>query len=273
MAETGSVVADRAGFCISTGVFAGPIDLLLHLVKQNELPIERVSLAEVCEQYLLHVEKMKDMDLEVAAEYLVIAATLLSIKASVLLNEPVELVMDEEGNLIDPHEELLRRLREAQVYREGAFELGCRSVLGMDVFSPPSALGAYEAPPVVLKDHDALLLGKAFRLLLEKTGSTAQMMHISFDSVSVVQRMMDTLASLRRCGGRASFWDLVPSPRDRGALIVSLISLLELCKRAIIGVEQAAEDKIVITLRDSTSERFSDELISSVTDESKVANQ
>ncbi|RIL11386.1 MAG: segregation/condensation protein A, partial [Proteobacteria bacterium] len=100
-------------FEVKLDVFDGPIDLLLHLVKQNELPIEKVSLAKVASQYLECLEKMRYFDLDVAGEYLVIAATLVSIKSSILLNQPVELVEDEEGNLVDPHEELLNRLREA----------------------------------------------------------------------------------------------------------------------------------------------------------------
>ncbi|NMC63810.1 MAG: segregation/condensation protein A, partial [SAR324 cluster bacterium] len=81
-------------FNVSLPLFDGPIDLLLHLVKTNELPISKVSLAEVAEQYMQCLELMKSLDLDVAGEYLVIAATLLAIKSSFLLNEPVELVMD-----------------------------------------------------------------------------------------------------------------------------------------------------------------------------------
>ena len=127
-------------FEVELELFNGPIDLLLHLVKSNELPIEKISLAQVTEQYLHVIRNVEQFDLEIAGEYLVIAATLLSIKSSYLLNEPVQLVEDADGNLIDPHEELLYRLREAQVYKEGAEMLGGLDLLGVHVFSPPSRL-------------------------------------------------------------------------------------------------------------------------------------
>ncbi len=82
-------------FEVQVDLFKGPIDLLLHLVKQKELPLEEISLAEVADQYMHCLEQMRRFDLEIAGEYLVIAATLLSIKSSHLLNEPVELVEDD----------------------------------------------------------------------------------------------------------------------------------------------------------------------------------
>jgi segregation and condensation protein A len=85
-------------FEVKLELFDGPLDLLLHLVKKKELPIEKVSLSEVTGQYLECIKSLRYYDVEVAAEYLVIAATLLSVKASVLLNEPVELVPDENGD-------------------------------------------------------------------------------------------------------------------------------------------------------------------------------
>jgi segregation and condensation protein A len=94
-------------FEVNLELFDGPLDLLLHLIKKRELPIEKVSLAEVTGQYLECIKSLRYYDVEVAAEYLVIAATMLSVKASVLLNDPVELVPDENGEMIDPHEVLL----------------------------------------------------------------------------------------------------------------------------------------------------------------------
>ena len=110
--ESASFTAVPQFFSVQTPLFDGPIDLLLHLVKTNELPITKLSLAEVAEQYMQCLDMMRSLDLEIAGEYLVIAATLLSIKSSVLLDEPVEMVPDEEGNLYDPYEALLEQLGE-----------------------------------------------------------------------------------------------------------------------------------------------------------------
>ena len=147
MSTNGEKQFEAAPFQVQLELFDGPIDLLLHLVKKNELAIERIALAKVATQYMECVERMRSMNLDMVAEYLVIAATLLSVKSSVLLNEPVELVVDEEGNLVDPHKVLLERLREAQVYREGASSLAQRKLLGQDVFSGPSHLKRVPAPP------------------------------------------------------------------------------------------------------------------------------
>ncbi len=236
-------------FEVKLDLFDGPIDLLLHLVKQRELPIEKVSLAVVANQYLSCIEQLKRFDLEIAGEYLVIAATLLSIKSSVLLGEPANLVEDEEGNLVDPHQELLRRLREAEVYKEGAFQLSTRALLGHDVFQGPNLLKHFEAPGEVFVDHSPMLLAKAFRKLLENAGPELTF-NISYDPVSIVQRMMDVLAVLKQAASPMAFYKLVPDVTNRGSIISTFIALLELCKRQVIEVSQDGHgQEILINLQ------------------------
>ena len=238
-------------FEVRLDMFCGPIDLLLHLVKQNELSIEKVSLAQVTSQYLDCIEKMRQFDLDVAGEYLVIASTLVSIKSSLLLNEPVQLVEDEEGNLVDPHEELLRRLREAEVYRHGASSLGQRAILGLDVFAGPGTLNGVDAPPPRYKPHDSILLGVAFKKLLEKAGNQ-QMMTISIEQVSVVDRMMSIIGQLEKRSEPVPFYELVSDRSSRMSIIASFVALLELCKRQVIVVKQEGfEGEIVIALSSS----------------------
>ncbi len=224
-------------FKVKLDFFDGPVDLLLHLVKQNELPIEKVALAEVANQYLECVEAMRLIDLDIAGEYLVIAATLLSIKAAVLLNEPVELVPDEDGNLIDPHDELLRRLREAEIYREGASFLSKRGCLGLEVFAPPARLADFPTPEPELREHDPLLLGQAFRKLLERVDKNSACYQIEFEPVSIVERMMSIIDTLKQARQAVPFTQLIPKI-TRSAILSSFIALLELCKRQVIRVVQ-----------------------------------
>ena len=227
-------------FSVKVELFDGPIDLLLHLVKSRELPIEKLSLAQVAAQYLECIENIRHVDLEVAGEYLVIAATLISIKAAVLLNEPVELVADEEGNLINPHDELLLRLREAEVYKQGAELLLKRDYLGIDVFSPPSALKHLPAASAgALLPHNPMLLGKAFRKLLEKVDASSSLYTVMVESVSVIERMVQILDFLGAAGGPVEFERLIPNLNNRGVLIASFVALLELCKRQAIYVSQS----------------------------------
>ena len=224
-------------FEVQLDLFNGPIDLLLHLVKQRELPIEKLSLAAITDQYLHCIESATEFDLEIAGEYLVIAATLLSIKASILLNEPVELVADDDGNLVDPHEELLRRLREAQIYKDGAGHLGRNPMLGIDVFAAPSSLSQFEDGEIKFVEHDPMLLGRAFKKLLEQSGQ-ASLLTISVDSVSIVERMMKILDILKLNPAGVVFYKLIPDITSRGSIISSFIAMLELCKRQAIRVRQ-----------------------------------
>lgn len=253
-------------FEVRLDLFDGPIDLLLHLVKQRELAIEKVALAEVANQYMLCLEQMRNFDLEVAGEYLVIAATLLSIKSSVLLNEPVELIEDSDGNLFDPHQELLRRLREAEIYKDGAEHLSERSVLGIDVFAPPSSLKRVKAAAVKYKNHDPMLLGKAFQKLLEGTKEEPEMA-ITMEAVSIVERMMGVLNQLRAIGGSELFYKLVPDLTSRAAIIGTFVALLELCKRQIIAVRQEIETEQIYI--DLIAEEVESESLTSEFDQSE----
>ncbi len=238
MSESSSTEEYAHFFEVRLDLFDGPIDLLLHLVKSRELPIEELSLAQVTGQYFACIEAARYYDLEVAAEYLVIAATLLSIKSSVLLNQPVELIEDEEGNLVDPHQELLRRLREHEVYKQGAFQLSCRKLLGVDVFSPPSLLKAIEPPPARFKPHDAILLGMAFKKLLDKVPAGRVGIEIQVDSVTIVERMMSMVDRLREKKGALSFASLVEDLTSRASIVSAFIALLELMKRQAVVVRQ-----------------------------------
>lgn len=246
-------------FEVSLEQFSGPIDLLLHLVKSHELPIEKLSLANVTAQYLQCLERMRRFDLDIAGEYLLIAATLLSIKSSVLLDEPAEMVIDEEGNVIDPHEELLRRLKEAEVFKRGAVMLEECGQLGIDVFAPPSGLKSVQGPPPSYKDHDPLLLCQAFQGVLKGAGDGDEYHYtVTLEAVSIVDRMMAVLDLLRSADKPVVFYRLIPDITSKGAIIGTFISLLELCKRQIISVHQSDEsEEIMVAL---SSERSAEEL-------------
>jgi len=226
-------------FEVDLDLFHGPIDLLLHLVKRHELPLEKVSLAEVAGQYLHCLEQMRQFDLEIAGEYLVIAATLLSIKSGLLLGEPVEVVTDEDGNILDPHDELLARLREAAVYKEGAQALSGRGLLEIEVFAPHSHLKGVKTPEAPFKDHDPMLLGVAFRKVLASIGDQEESVYsVQLEGVSIVDRMMGVLDQLKKAGRGVSFKALVPDLTSRGSLLATFLALLELCKRQAINVVQ-----------------------------------
>src|SRR5450631_104896 len=119
-------------YSVHLDAFDGPLDLLLHLIKKNEVDVCDIPIAVITRQYLDYIKLMKELNLEVAGDFLVMAATLLQIKSRMLLpvDEPEE--SDEEEG--DPRAELIRRLMEYQQYKEAGMVIGARALLGREVF-------------------------------------------------------------------------------------------------------------------------------------------
>ncbi len=242
---------DRSAFVLEMQSFEGPIDLLLHLVKKRELELNKLSLAQVCEQYLGYISLAKELDLDLASEYLVIAATLVSIKSNIILNNPVEFVEDEDGNFVDLHEELLRMLREAEVYKQAVSLISnSKKILGDDVFPPISALDEFDAPEEGFMDHDSYLLVKAFRQALSriKDHKTYQ---IVLESVSIVERMSLVLSFLEKTP-KVNFQDILGESYTKSQLVGTFLALLELSKRQVIRVSQT-DDTITLMLAGSAT--------------------
>ena len=242
-------------FEVRLELFDGPLDLLLHLVKKRELPIEKVSLAEVTEQYLECIKALRYYDVEVAAEYLVIAATMLSVKASVLLNDPVELIPDENGELVDPHEVLVKRLQELEAFRSAAANLGSRPVLGHDVFAPPVKVKKIDPALIPIADHQSELLVQAFQSVLSRLGEKSATYSIVIDTISVVERMRTVVDSLKTYGGSGTFADLVGPNADRMTAIGVFVAVLELCRRSMVSVvQEGVNTEIKISLASNDDE-------------------
>ncbi len=127
---------------VALDVFEGPLDLLLHLVKKHELSILDIPIAFVTEKYLEYLDAMAGLDIDVAGEYLLMAATLCHIKSRELLPSPEPLEEEaenldgEEQEIADPRADLIKRLLEYQKYKEAADQLGQRPVVGRNVWSP-----------------------------------------------------------------------------------------------------------------------------------------
>ena len=144
---------------VKVQLFEGPLDLLLHLIKKNDLDIYDIPIAKITEQYIEYLEFMKVLNLQFAGEYLVIAAELSLIKSKMLLPKPV---IEEEEE--DPRAELIRRLIEYQVYKDAATDLVGRDVLGRDVFKREYIDNSYEQDEEVeLIPVDLWSLIEAFR--------------------------------------------------------------------------------------------------------------
>jgi segregation and condensation protein A len=214
--------------------FSGPLDLLLHLIKSNEMDIYDIRIVEITEQYLDVIEQMKQLDLDIAGEFLLMAATLIHIKSRMLLpaSEDIE---EEEG--IDPREELIKRLLEYQRYKEAAEHFHQLPQLERDVFS------SYFKAKDLLDDEDdsqivvgVYQLAEAFYNLLKE--KPVEVFHeVVQESLSVatyIEQIVERLRHKKRQSLKGFF--LADSSRDE--VIVTFLAMLELVKMGMINVEQ-----------------------------------
>lgn len=229
-----------SSYRVHLDVFEGPLDLLLHLVKKNEVPISDVPTSLITEQYMEYLELMESLSLDVAGEYLVMAATLLLIKSRALLPPDAE---DEEPEADDPRVDLIRQLQEYQRYQEAALALAERPLLNRDVFArEPLKLVVPDDPAVQpppggppLKVNVWQLID-AMRKVLER--ARPEPVHeVHSEPVSLVDRTRVLLAALGRSRSLA-FEELFSAASTRLQIIVTFLALLELMKLGAIKVSQ-----------------------------------
>ena len=218
-------------------VFEGPLDLLLHLIKREEVDVYDIPVARITDQYLRFVELMQDMNLDVAGEYLVMAATLMHLKSRLLL-PPSETDADEPEE--DPRTELVQQLLEYQRYREAALALGSRPVLLRDVFRrEPDVPVRDEGEGVRLRDISLADLLEAFRDVLERAAreSFHEILH---EEISIAE-CVDVIVRRLEMDGSLRFRDLFAGSPSRRRLVATFLALLELVKAQAIRACQEEE--------------------------------
>lgn len=212
--------------------FEGPLDVLLHLIRSQELDVFDIPLAMITRQYLDILEAQDDPDLEVAGDYLVMASTLMQLKSRMLLPRPE---IDDEGNAIDPRAELAAQLIAYEQYRMLAEELNERPRLGRDVFVRSIFPEADEVDrPLPDGDLDALLL--AFRAVLKRVGGAVR--HQIFSETMSVRERMTTVLERLRAGGM-QLDELLAGEPGREALVTTVLAILELWRQQTITVIQS----------------------------------
>jgi segregation and condensation protein A len=214
-------------------IYEGPLDLLLHLLKRAELDPHDVTASVITEQYLAYLELLDQLNLDVAGEYLVMAATLLLIKSFSMLPHP-ELADAEEAE--DLKRDLVARLLEYQRYREAAEKLGERAILGRDVFAAPGE-------PVPDADSDAPRFTVSIFDLVEAMGAVLKRIAdatprgIVLRDIPVAECIPRILAALDG-GRRIEFAALFGDLHDRPIVIATFMALLELIRRGEIAASQ-----------------------------------
>ena len=227
--------ADVDNYDIQLENFEGPLDLLLHLIKKNEMDINDIPMAAITEQYLSILDAMKTLNLDLAGEFLLMAASLLYIKSKLLLPKIVEEELEEEEE--DPRAELVRRLLEYQKYKEVSLTLDRKPQLGRDIFArvapEPEVLEEAEAGFAAVGLFDLLA---ALKEVLKE--NPEQLVHeVNMEQLSVKDRINAILSSLQ---GKESiaFVDLFSGGLKRDEVIVTFLALLELVKLRMVRFMQ-----------------------------------
>jgi segregation and condensation protein A len=217
--------------------FEGPLDLLLHLIEQHELDIRDIPIAFVARKYVEYITLMEELNIDIASEYLVMAATLTHIKSKMLLPVPPADQEDDDELGLDPRGELVRRLLEYQKYKQAAEQLGGGDVLGRDVFVRGLPAPSVEGP-APLAGISLFKLLDAFQSVLSR--ATTKVDHeIDFERFSITDRI-NQLVDLLQLHKKLTFEQLFEGASSRADLIVTFLALLEMTRLRMTRLEQEA---------------------------------
>jgi segregation and condensation protein A len=219
---------------VALDVYNGPLDLLLYLIRREEIDIHDIPIAQITEQYLAYVELLRRLDPEVVSEFLVLAATLMEIKSRMLLPRPP---LEEEEDIVDPRLELVRQLLEYKRYKDVARHL--------DDAAEERAL-KYERSPVApppdsdekdLESIDIWDLFDAFNKLLEQTGRREAVHEVGIDDTPIALHAEDITDSIQRSGGSQKFEEIFLG-RSKAEMIGLFLALLELIRQRRVRASQ-----------------------------------
>ena len=214
-------------------IFEGPLDLLLHLIKKNEVSITDIPIATITEQYLATLELMETLSLDVAGEFLVMASTLVHIKSRMLLPSGADETDEEEGT--DPREELVRRLLEYQRYKDAAGELEQREILTRDVFIR-AATPIEEVGPRGFHELSVFELLGALKRVIDRLPKDS-FHDVTLDKITVREKMTLLLDKLRQLHS-VLFESLFAEVKSRMEVVVTFLAMLELVKVRAIRIYQ-----------------------------------
>lgn len=220
---------------VNLDVFEGPLDLLLYLIKKNDLDIYDVPIAFILEEYVGYLDTLQDMNIDLAGEFLLLAAELAHIKSMMLLPDGGGEATEDEG--ADPRADLVRRLLEYQRYKEASEALLKRSLLGRDVFvRREGAEAEAEADgemPIEASVYD--LIG-AFSTILKRIPQ-GKFHEVMVDRISVNERILQLVAIITK-DATVSIRDLLPRPCTRYDVVITFLALLEMARLRAIRVYQ-----------------------------------
>ena len=235
---------------VQTSVYDGPFDLLLHLILREQVELYEVSLSDVVEAYVAELERMEHLDLDVATEFLLIAATLVELKARRLLPGDADVDLDDELALWEERDLLLARLLECKTFKDASLVLA--GLADTAARSWPRRAGPEDAlldlTPDVMDGVTPADLAAAFaRATAPRPEPRVDLDHVAPIGVSVADAVAELVDELPRVG-RIGFRALTASLVDRIEVVVRFLAVLELCKQGLVDLDQAQRfGDIVVT--------------------------
>jgi segregation and condensation protein A len=249
----GHVSEEELSYQVALPEFEGPLDLLLHLVKKHELSIVDIPIAFITDQYLKMLDVMRSLNLDVAGEYLLMAATLAHLKSRELVPpDPAEdalLAAEEDADELDPRQELIRRLLEYQKYKQAASQLGARPVMGRNVWtrgmSAEQVAGLEASAEAPLAEVPVFKLIEALEKVLAK--ARVKMTHdVVVDRISITDKINEIVDRLAREPSFtfASCFAFVDQPEVtnlRHQIVITFLALLEMTRLKMLRLHQPAD--------------------------------
>jgi segregation and condensation protein A len=219
--------------------FEGPLDLLLHLVRKNEVDLKDIPVAEICRQYHEYLVLMSELDLEVAGEFLYVEALLVHIKSQMVLPRAPGV----EGDAPDPRDELVRRLLEYRKYKAAAETLHEMEAVRLGIWARPTVRpeGAEEGEELDLSEVSLFDLLGVFKTALERyKAAHPQALQIAHSRFSIKEKMEETLSRLQG-GASLVLTEVFQSLSGRAEVIATFLAVLELLRLGLVRAVQAEE--------------------------------
>lgn len=219
---------------IKLDIFEGPLDLLLYLIKKNEIDIYNIPIALITKQYLEYIDKMKALNLDLAGEYLVLASTLMHIKSKMLLPDDHGPLDEDET---DPRDELVRQLLEYQIFKDAALNLDSRPVLDREVFKANYHPNEKAEEDLIEIEIGIFDLVEAFQRIISNL-SDAEYLEMDVEHMSltnVINGIMERLNEEKSL----TFSDLIIGNKNRKMIVYTFLAILELMKLKMIKAYQA----------------------------------
>jgi segregation and condensation protein A len=243
---------------VKIDAFEGPFDLLVYLIENAEMNIYDIRISEITNQYVNYLALMKDYNIEIASEFMVLAATLIELKSKMLLPRPR--LDDELGLLEDPRKELVQKLLEYKRFKSAAENLAEQEEQSLKIFTKPQEdLSIYNKEPDAYIDLDLSQFVRAFNLFIQKKKSIEDIHkryeRVEREQVSVEDKIRQ-IKGLFQHKSKLSFTDLFDDYTNKYEIVVTFISILELIRLKVISVRQHVNfGEIVLTMKTKNTEK------------------